>query len=149
MTCQNLRKWPDGYRDLRCAESKTRYDRQLLSLSHVQLPDTPDGKDKDEKIRQDVGHDERLEDQDLIHAVSDTHERPLLLDRIAQKDENEGEDDCPGDDNSGAGENPKAEVSGEHPPVEVQLTQFEAGQSPEIDQGEGKGHLSGQLMLSC
>lgn len=48
----------EDHQNSRCAQCETRNDSQLLSLPHVQLPNTPDGEDKDQQIRQDIGHDE-------------------------------------------------------------------------------------------
>lgn len=57
--------------DLRCPERKTRNDGQLFRLAHLQLPNGSDWKCEDEQIRQDVRRDQRLEDKDLVHAMSD------------------------------------------------------------------------------
>jgi len=68
--------------------------------------------------------------------MSDAHQRPLLLDGVAQEDKDEGEDDGPDDDDCHAGENPVFDVDCEDPHVEEQLTEFERSQSPEVDQRE-------------
>ena len=68
--------------------------------------------------------------------MSDALQRPLLLYGIAQENEDEGEDEAPDNDDCNAGKNPVPNVNSEDPHVEEQLTEFERGQGPEIDQCE-------------
>lgn len=55
------------------------------------MPNSPDGQDDDKKIGHDVCHDDALQNQNLVHAMTDAVNCPLLLDWIAEEDEYEGE----------------------------------------------------------
>jgi hypothetical protein len=129
-----------GY--VRCTESETRNDCDLLRLSHLQFPDGSDGQDEDEDVGDDVGRDERLEHQDLVDAVSQAFQRPLLLNGAAEEDEAERESDGPDYDERSTKPDPVTEVQGEHSIVEAQLAKLEAGKRPKVDQGERECDLS-------
>lgn len=86
--------------NLRSAESETGDDGQFLCPSHLQHPNRPDRKGENENVRQNVGHNERFQDKDLVHATPYAIQGPLLLNRRAEEDEDESEDQRPGDDNS-------------------------------------------------
>lgn len=132
--------------NLRCAQGKAGDDGELLGFAHLELPHGSDRKGEDEYIRYHVRHDERLEDEDLVHATSNTFQRPLLLDRVAKENEDKREDETPADDDCHAREDPILDVDCEDSHVEEQLAEFERGQGPEIDQGESEGDLAGQKM---
>jgi hypothetical protein len=76
--------------------------------------------------------------------VTEALQRPLLLDGTAEEDEAESEGNGPHDDNCSAYPDPVAEVQGEHPAVEAQLAEFEAGKRPEVYQRKRECDLSGQ-----
>lgn len=101
----------------------------------------------DEKIGHDVGHDDALQDQDLVHAVTDTFQRPLLLDRVAKEDEDKCEDQSPTDDDRHDAVNPPLELDGERPQVEKKLAHLQACQRPEVYQREGERKLLKQMTL--
>jgi hypothetical protein len=129
--------------DLRCAERKAGNNGQLFRLAHLQLPNGSDRKGEDEQVRQDIGHDDTLEDKQLVHAMSYALQGPLLLNRIAQEDEDKSEHETPDDDDCDASDNPIFDVDREDSHVEEQLTEFKRNQSPEIDQCECECHLTG------
>jgi hypothetical protein len=81
---------------------------------------------KQEIIREDVRHDERLKDGNLVHAFPDALQRPLLLDWGAEENKDEGEDDAPEYDNRHAGENPVSDMDCKYPHVEEELTELQA-----------------------
>jgi hypothetical protein len=87
-----------GVRYVRCTESETRDDRDLLCFPHLEFPDRSDGQDEDEDVGDDVCRDERLEHRDLVDAVPEAFQGPLLLNGAAEEDEAESEGDGPNDD---------------------------------------------------
>jgi hypothetical protein len=118
--------WVECVRNLRCAESKARNHGKLLRFAHLQLPDGSDRQSEDEHVREDVRHDERLKDGNLVHAFPDALQRPLLLDWGTEENEDEGEDDAPEYDNRHAGENPVSDMDRKYPHVEEELTELQA-----------------------
>jgi hypothetical protein len=84
-------------RYVRCTESETRYDRDLLRFPHLEFPDRSDGQDEDEDVGDDVRCDERLEHCDLIDTVPEAFQGPLLLNGAAEEDEAESEGNGPND----------------------------------------------------
>lgn len=95
----------------RQTKSEAGQNGELLRLAHLQLPDGSDRENEDVEIRDDVRHDQRLEDQDLIHTFADSLQRPLLLDRVAEEDEDEGEDDSPHDHQGDPRVNPDLQLA--------------------------------------
>ena len=85
-------------RYVRCTESETRDDRDLLRFPHLEFPDRSDGQDEDEDVGDDVRRDERLKHCYLVDAVSEAFQGPLLLNGAAEEDEAESEGDGPNDD---------------------------------------------------
>lgn len=80
----------------------------------MQLPDGPDWESEDEHIGQYVRHDERFEDEDLVHAFSNAFQGPLLLNRIAEEDKDKRKDDAPDCDHGHANDNPVPDMDCEH-----------------------------------
>lgn len=78
----------------------------------------------------------------MVHTTAYTHQSPLLLDGVAQEDENESEDESPYGDDCDGSENPVPDVKREDSHVEEKLTEFERNQGPEINQCECKCHLA-------
>ena len=134
-------------RDLRRAERKAGDYGKLFRLAHLELPNGSDRKGEDEHIRQHVCHDDTLEDEHLVHAMSYALQGPLLLNGVAQEDEDKGEHEAPDDNNCDASNDPVLDVDREDSHVEEQLTELECDQGPEIDQGECKCHLEGDQMV--
>lgn len=115
------------WQNLRRTKSKAGKNCNLLRIAHLQLPNGPDRQQEYEHVGQDIGHDERFQDGDLVHAFSDAFQRPLLLHRIAEEDEDEGEDDSPDHHDGHAGADPVLDVQREHTHVEEKLAELERG----------------------
>jgi hypothetical protein len=135
--------WVECVRNLRCTESKARNYGKLLSFAHLQLPDGSDWQSENEHISEDVRHDERLKDGNLVHAFSNALQRPLLLDWGAEENTDEAETDAPEYDNRHATENPVSDMDRKYPHVEEELTELQYSQGPEVNQRETEGHLAG------
>lgn len=115
-----LARWEAGWRrNSRETDTEAGEDGELLGLVHLELPDDWDGQDDDHQVRDDVGHNDALENEDLVHAVTDAVNGPLLFHRVAEEDEDQGEDKPPHRDNRAEGEDPDLELAPDRPVVEA------------------------------
>lgn len=130
---------------VRKTEREAGDNSQLLRFPHLQLPNCPYRQDDDKKVSDDVRHDDALQDQDLVHAVADSHHCPLLRDRVAEKDEDESEGQSPDNDNAGNDIDYLAELQRERPVVKPKLAEFQTRQCPKVDQREGESHFQDVL----
>ena len=104
-------------------ESKTGDNSKFLCLAHFQPPDGFDRQHDNHKIRDNVAHEDELEHQDLIHAVPDPIDSPLLLHWRTEENKHEGEDETPQQDNSAEDVDPDFEPVSERSVVETQLAE--------------------------
>lgn len=127
-------------KDIPCTQPKTTNDCGLLRRLHVELPHGPDGQEHDEEVGHDVGHDQGLEDQDLVHALLGLAvDGPLRLDRGAQEDGDKGQDDGPDEHDDAGPDDPPLELRHKHPPVQAALAQLHKRQRPQVHAHKGKG----------
>jgi len=99
-------------------QTETSQHGKLFRLSHLQLPYTMDWDDYDHEIGRHVCQNQTLEQQDLIHAVSNSLKGPLLGDGVAEEDKDEVEDDSPCNDYAGSNVDCKAQLQLEDAVVE-------------------------------
>lgn len=73
--------------------------------------------------------------------MTDALHRPLLRYWVAKEDEDKGEDQGPGNDNTTNGKDPPPKLDRECSIIEPELAEFQSCQCPKINKGEGKSHL--------